>query len=444
MTQDMTRGPVYRQLISFAIPIVLGNIFQLTYNAVDSIIVSRAAGTAAMAAVGTATPVMNIIILGISGLTIGASVIISRAFGARDEGKIRSAFASMLTLGLIFSAAVVLFALLGTNVFLRALKVPEELLGESAAYLRIILFGTVFTYLYNAYTAAMRAIGDSRTPVKYLIISTCVNVALDCLFIIAFRWGVAGAAAATVIAEALSAALCIAYNQRKKTALAIKLREFRPEKDAMLATLSYGATTALQQSCQPIGKLFIQGIVNTLGIGAIAVFNAVTKVESFALIPEQSIGHSMMTFTGQNRGAGNKARIGQGLRAGLLTEFAYALLILAAILILKRPLMYLFLSEADLIDLGAGYLALMAVFYIESALTNGIQGYFRGMGKMGYTLMGTFIQIALRVIFSFILVPHTGLFGVAWATAIGWAVMLAVVAALAALLQRRSVAPRRA
>lgn len=437
MTQDMTRGNVYSHIIKFAVPIVLGNILQLTYNAVDSIIVSRAAGTAAMAAVGTATPVMNIIILGISGLTIGASVIISRAFGAHDEKSLRTAFASMLTLGIIFSFIICAVALTGTRSLLRLMRVPPELLDPATSYLRIILLGTVFTYLYNAYTAAMRAVGDSRTPVIYLGISTCVNVALDCLFIIAFRMEVAGAAFATIISEALSALLCFLYNQRKKTLLAIRFSEFHPDKSTIFATLSYGATTALQQSCQPIGKLLIQGIINTLGIGPIAVFNAVTKIESFALIPEQSISHAMMTFTGQNRGARNKERIGRGLRAGLLTEAAYAIIILVMILLLKAPLMRLFLSEASLIDLGADYLALMAVFYIESAFTNGIQGYFRGMGRMRLTLAATLIQIVGRVIFSFIFVPRLGLIGVAWATAIGWAAMLVVIIPIAAVIQKK-------
>lgn len=438
MTQDMTKGNVFHHMVTFAIPIILGNLFQLTYNAVDSIIVSHAAGTAALAAVGTATPVMNIIILGVSGLTIGASVIISKAFGAHEETQIKKAFSSMLTLGLIFSAIVVVLALIGTEGLLRLLKVPEEIMAPSESYLRIILFGTVFTYTYNAYTAAMRAVGDSKTPVRYLMIASCVNVVLDCLFIIVFHWGVTGAAVATVIAEALSAILCISYNQRKHTLLALNRAEFRPDRATMVDTLSYGATTALQQSCQPIGKLLIQGVINTLGVGAIAVFNAVTKIESFALIPEQSISHSMMTFTGQNRGAKNKSRVKEGLIAGLTTEFIYAIIILLVILLLKRPLMYLFLTEADLIELGADYLALMAVFYIESGFTNGIQGYFRGMGKMTYTLMATLIQITFRVIFTFILVPRMGLFGLAWATAIGWALMLAVIIPLAIITQKKA------
>lgn len=437
MTEDMTRGNVCRHLIGFAIPIVLGNLFQLTYNAVDSIIVSHAAGTAALAAVGTATPVMNIIILGVSGLTIGSSVMISKAFGAHQEEEIKRAFSSMLTLGIIFSSLIVLLALLGTERLLVHLKVPPEILKDSTDYLRIILLGTIFTYIYNAYTAAMRAIGDSRTPVRYLMISSCVNVSLDCLFIILFGWGVIGAAVATLIAQALSALLCILFNQRKRTLLCLRAREFRPDGHTMKMALSYGATSALQQSCQPIGKLLIQSMINTLGVGAMAVFNAVTKVESFALIPEQSISHSMMTFTGQNRGAKDKERIRKGLIGGLAIEFSYAILVLISILILRRPLMYLFLKEAKLIDLGADYLALMAIFYIESGFTNGIQGYFRGMGKMGYTLMGTLIQIVFRVIFTFLLVPRMGLFGLAWATAIGWALMLLVILPLAIVTEKK-------
>lgn len=424
MQRDMTEGNAVRHLIAFAVPIVLGNLFQLTYNSADSIIVSRAAGTAALAAVGTAAPVMNIIILGVSGLTIGASALISKAFGAHETDDIKKAFSSLIALGLVFSLVVAVLAIIGTKTMLRLLKVPEEIIPSSASYLRIILIGTVFTYLYNAYTAAMRAIGDSGTPVKYLMISSCVNIALDLLFIALFRWGVTGAAAATVLSQALSAFLCISFNQRHETLLHLHKDSFKPDLRTMRQTLSLGAVTALQQSCQPVGKLLIQGVINTLGVGTIAVFDAVSKIEQFALIPEQSISHALMTFTGQNRGARDKERIKLGIFTGLGLEVAYAVIVLVALKLLKTPLVALFLTDHELVALGAEYLSRMAAFYFLSGLTNGIQGYFRGMAKMGFTVLGTLIQITFRVIFTFILVPRLGLFGLAYATAIGWFCMI--------------------
>lgn len=424
MQIDMTEGNAARHLIAFAIPIVLGNMFQLTYNAVDSIIVSRAAGTAALAAVGTAAPVMNIIILGVSGLTIGASVLISRAFGAHETEEIKKAFSSLIVLGLVFSGTVALLAILGTKAFLRLLKVPQEILPAASSYLRLILIGTVFTYLYNAYTAAMRAIGDSTTPVRYLMIASLVNIALDLIFIAVFRWGVTGAALATVLSQALSALLCIRFNQKGETLLHLHRTSFHPDKETMKETISLGAVTALQQSCQPVGKLLIQGVINTLGVGTIAVFDAVSKIEQFALIPEQSISHALMTFTGQNRGARDKKRIKEGIFTGLSLELCYAFFILIALKLLKTPLVALFLTDHSLVRLGAEYLSLMAAFYFFSGLTNGIQGFFRGMARMGYTVLGTMIQITFRVIFTFVLVPRLGLFGLAYATAIGWLCMI--------------------
>lgn len=424
MTLDMTQGNAKSHILHFAIPILLGNLFQLTYNAVDSIIIAKAAGTAALAAVGAANPVMNIIILGVSGLTIGASVLMSKAFGAKHEEEIKKAFSTLLILGLFFSAIVILFAFIGSRGLLKALKVPDEILPSSTHYLMIILLGMPFTYTYNAYAAAMRAVGDAKTPVRYLALSSCLNALLDAIFIIPFGMGVIGAGLATVIAQAISALLCFVHTQRNIPLICLRFSDMKLDRKIMHETLSYGSVTALQQSCQPIGKLLIQCSINSLGIGSIAVFNAVSRVEDFALTPEQSISHAMMTYTGQNRGAENKKRIKEGLISGLFLECCYYVCILMVILVFSRAFMHLFLNEQDLIALGVQYLSLMAFFYVESGFTNGIQGYFRGMGKMTYTLIGTLIQISVRVIITFALVPRIGLIGVALATACGWACML--------------------
>ena len=424
--KDLTKGNIPSELIRFSIPLILGNLFQLTYNAVDSIIVGKFAGEKALAAVGTANPVMNIVILGITGVCIGASVLMSEFFGAGHYEKLKKEVSTTLLFGCYFSVAVVLLGLLLSGPIMMLLNVPDEILNDSVLYLRIIFLGMPFTYLYNAVASALRSVGDSKTPVRFLALASVLNGCLDLVFVAGLHLGVTGAALATVIAEAVSAALCIAYVYRKVPLLQLKRSDARIDRGLLRLTLQHGSITALQQSCQPIGKLLIQGVINPLGVSAIAAFNAVNRVDDFAFTPEQSISSGMMTFVAQNRGAGNKERVKKGFRYGLLVEAGYWVIICSVILFLKEPIMKLFVSEGDvgLVELGVEYLSLMAFFYLMPAFTNGIQGFFRGMGNMSITLISTLIQISFRVLFVYILVPRIGMKGVAFACLIGWSFML--------------------
>lgn len=424
----MTEGNIAKHLISYSIPLILGNLFQLTYNAVDSVIVGRFIGKEALAAVGTANPVMSIIVLGISGICIGASVLMSEFFGAKNYERLKKEMATTAVFGLYFSVAVVILGILCSRMLLAALQVPEEILGIATLYLRIIFLGAPFTFFYNAISAALKSVGDSKTPLKFLTFASVLNAVLDLIFIGIFRLGIICSAATTVIAEAISAVLCVVYMYRRIELLQVGRKEFKIDKGLLKQTLRYGGVTALQQAFQPVGKLLIQGAVNTMGIDAIAGFNAVSRIDDYACLPEQSISNGITTFVAQNRGAGKKERILQGFRTGLTLEFCYWLLICSVTWILKRPFMQLFVTAENesVIALGCSYLSLMAVFYVFPGFTNGFQGFFRGMGNMKMTLLGTFIQTSLRVVFVYILVPHIGLNGVAVACAAGWSAMLLV------------------
>lgn len=424
----MTEGKIGKHLIGYSIPLILGNLFQLTYNAVDSIIAGRFIGKEALAAVGTASPVMNIIILGISGICIGASVLMSSFFGAKDEEMVRKEMATTAVFGFFFSLAVVVLGILAAKPLLRWMKTPEEILRIATVYLRIIFLGAPFTYFYNAVSSALKSVGDSKTPLTFLAFASVLNGLLDIIFIGGLGFGIVCSALTTVIAEAVSALLCIGYVYRKIPLLRLAPSEFRVDRTLLKKTLQYGGVTALQQSCQPVGKLLIQGAVNPMGVDVIAAFNAVTRVDDYAFTPEQSISHGITTFVAQNNGAGKRERIGRGFRTGLLLEFGYWVGICLAILALKGPIMRLFVGrgEARIVELGVHYLSLMAWFYLFPAFTNGMQGFFRGMGNMTITLAGTAVQTGLRVIFVYLLTPSMGIEGVAYACAIGWSVMLLV------------------
>ena len=424
MVRDMTTGSINNHLIRFSIPLILGNLFQLTYNAVDSIIVGKFIGTEALAAVGTANPVMNIVILGITGICIGASVLMSSFFGAKEMDKLKRAVSTTMMLGIIFSVLIVIFGELCSEGILKLLHVPEDILPMATLYLRIIFWGMPFTFAYNAYSAAMRSVGDSKTPIKFLAMASVLNGCLDFIFIAILHMGVVGAAMATIIAECISALMCFIYVFRHVPILKLGMRDLKMDKQMLKLTIQNGAVTALQQSCQPIGKLLIQGSINSLGVNAIAVFNAVNRVDDFALTPEQSISHGMMTFVSQNRGAKKPERMKKGLTHGLTLEFCYWIFICIMIWLFREPIIRLFLDNDDAVSMGVKYLGLMALFYIFPGFTNGLQGYCRGLGNMTITLIATLIQITIRVIFVYFLVPVIGLPAVAYASMAGWSCML--------------------
>lgn len=426
---DMTQGSITRQLISYSVPLILGNLFQLTYNAVDSIIAGRFIGKEALAAEGMASPVMNLVILGISGICMGAGVLMSEFFGAKQLEKLKREMSTAVLFGLYFSLAVTGMGIIFTPALLRLLHVPEELMKMTAVYLRIIFIGAPFTYFYNALSSALKSVGDSKTPLKFLMFSSVLNGVLDLIFIGGLGFGIVCSAVTTVAAEAVSAGLSVWYVYQKIPLLRLERGEFVMDRGLLKTTLQYGSVTALQQSCQPIGKVLIQGAVNTLGVDVIAAYNAVTRIDDFACLPEQSISHGITTFVAQNRGAQKPERMKKGFGRGLLLEFGYWIGICAVVLLIRNTVLKLFVtgeSAEAIAVIGGQYLAIMAFFYIFPAFTNGFQGFYRGMGMMKMTLLGTFIQTSLRVIFTWLLTPSMGISGVAFACAAGWSVMLLV------------------
>ena len=429
VAMDMTQGSITRQLISYSVPLILGNLFQLTYNAVDSIIAGRFIGKEALAAEGMASPVMNLVILGISGICMGAGVLMSEFFGAKQLEKLKREMSTAVLFGLYFSLAVTGMGIIFIPALLRLLHVPEELMKMTAVYLRIIFIGAPFTYFYNALSSALKSVGDSKTPLKFLMFSSVLNGVLDLIFIGGLGFGIVCSAVTTVAAEAVSAGLSVWYVYQKIPLLRLERGEFVMDRGLLKTTLQYGSVTALQQSCQPIGKVLIQGAVNTLGVDVIAAYNAVTRIDDFACLPEQSISHGITTFVAQNRGAQKPERMKKGFGRGLLLEFGYWIGICAVVLLIRNTVLKLFVtgeSAEAIAVIGGQYLAIMAFFYIFPAFTNGFQGFYRGMGMMKMTLLGTFIQTSLRVIFTWILTPSMGISGVAFACAAGWSVMLLV------------------
>ena len=420
--QDMTKGSISRHLIKYAIPMILGNILQLTYNAVDSIIIGKFLGEEALAAVSTSNPIMTIMVLGASGIGIGASVIMSRFYGAKDEMGFRREFSTTVIFSTIFSFIVFVTGLLLSVNILTWIHTPAESFDMAVTYLRIIFVGFLFTFQYNIFSYAMRSIGDSKTPVLFLGISCGMNICLDLLLVGGFRLGVAGAALATTISEAVSVVLCIWWIRRCIPELKLGRNEMVVDRRLLAETVKSGALTALQQAAQPVGKVLIQSAINVEGVVAIGAFNAVCRVDDFACIPAQSMGSGIMTCTAQNRGAGNSERVRQSMTRGLLIAVCYFPIICLITLLVKHPVMKLLTPTGSnsMIQMGVAYLSVKAWFFIMPCILNAIQGFFRGMGHMTIVLIATLIQIGIRTICVFLWVPVMGITGEAYACLAGW------------------------
>ena len=425
--RNMTSGSIYRHLLAYAVPLIFGNFLQLTYNAVDSIVVSKGAGVAALSAVSVSNPVSVLLIQSVSGLGIGASVYMSKYYGAGDTEKLKRSLSTTLIFGTLAGLLVMLLGVMLSHPILGLMNTPDAIMTDSLTYLRLLFIGNFFTFQYNIMSSALRAVGDSKTPVTFVGISSLLNAVLDCIFIFLFHWGVFGAALATIIAEALSAVLCFVYVYRYIPALRLRREELIMDHELLKKILSSGLITALQQSCQPIGKLLVQSVINVQGIDVIAAFNAGCKIEDYGRIPAQTISHGMMTCAAQNRGAGDRRRVKETLWKGILIGLIYYPIICILILLFRRPLIQLFAPDTgaeEMIRLGVAYLSVKAFTIVFPCVTNAMQGFMRGMGNMSITLVSTILQIAVRTVFVYILVPRIGITGEAYACAIGWTVMI--------------------
>lgn len=426
MTNDMTHGKLFPILIRFTIPLVLGNLLQLTYNAVDSIIVGRYVGKEALAAVGTSNPLLTLIILFVQGICLGAGILVGTLFGAKDYKTLKREVSTGMVSGVVFSLALTAVSLAAAPFFLEILQVDAAIQHEAAGYLRIILCGLVFNFIYNFFASTLRAMGDSKSPLYFLAVSAGINIVGDLIFVVFFSMGTTGCAVSTVLSEALSCLLCWIYIRRKIPLLNLGKQWLVFDKKLFKEIIRYGFVSAMQQSTVQFGKITIQGIVNTMGVTATAAFTAINRIDDYAYIPEQNIGHAMTSVMAQNRGAGEVKRVRAAFRVGMLIELVYGAAMGIFLLLFANPVMKLFTRDAGTVIMGEQYLHLIALMYIVPAVTNGIQGYFRGMGDLKITLWSSLINMGARVSSCFLLVfaCKMGITALPWSYLIGWTAMM--------------------
>lgn len=418
-SKDFTNGTSWKQILGFAIPLMLGNLFQLTYNVCDSIIIGRFASKEALAAIGTSDSILTLLTLAVSGICIGAGVLMSQFFGAHQFKEMQEEFSTLLFMGSVFSFIVMSAGLLSCEILLKIMNVPNEIVSSAKLYLNISFLGLPFIVLYNICSSGLRSISNAKIPTLSLIVSSIMNIGLDLLFVCGFSWSVFGAGLATVLSQALSFFICLFYIQRKEKRLKMS---FVCKKEYISLTMRYGFFSALQQCAQPIGKLCIQGMVNSLGIYSMAAFNAIGKIEDIGLVPGRTLSDAMMTFVAQNKGAKQEKRMEKGFQEGMLLELGFGLCISFLLYCFRKPLLSLFTDNERIINQGISYFSVMFIAYALSNLANGNQGYFRGIGKMKITFLGTITQISIRTLASYFWIGTYGLKGVGLACMAGWIV----------------------
>ncbi len=428
MAKDLTTGKITPLLINFTIPLVLGNMFQLAYNTVDSIIVGQFIGTEALAAVGICNPITTMVILFLNGLSMGAGILMGNQFGAKDYDLLYRQISTTMIAGVIFSISVSLAGVVLTGPILIIMQVDDSIMDLTAGYLRIIFMGLIFTYLYNYLSSTLRALGDSKTPLYFLIISSVLNIFGDLFFIIVLGWGVQGCAISTVCSEALSCILCLIYIQFAVPILKLGRRWMIFDTSLLKQTISYGWTCAMQQALLPIAKLIVQAIINTMGVNAAAAFSIVNRIDDFAFAPEQSIGNAMTSFMAQNDGAGKNDRIKAGFRSGLMLEVIYGLIILVVGFLFARPLVAVFVDDEEVILLGVSFVRVVSLFYVCPSITNSVQAFFKGIGKLTIMLNCSIINSVSWVIstFFFNVILHMGFEAVSISFIVGWIATLVV------------------
>lgn len=424
MTNDLTKGNETRAIVMFAIPMIIGNIFQQLYNIVDTIIVGRFIGPSALAAVGSSYTLMVFLTSIIIGLCMGSGVVFSFFYGAGEIEKLKKSFFSSMLF--IMGVTLVLNALIFAFVdrILIITNIPQDIYADTRSYLLIIFGGVIFVFIYNYFAAALRSMGDSITPLKFLIVSAGVNVALDIVFIVVFKMGVPGAAWATVIAQAVSAFAIGLYSFAKNQEIRDTFKAFNWDGSIARHIASHSMLTSMQQSIMNFGILTVQGLVNSFGVTVMAGFAAAVKIDSFAYMPMQDFGNAFSTYTAQNLGARKEMRIHKGIRSTtiFITLFCAAASLLVVLFSKELMLIFVNKSETEVIAVGTQYLHIVAAFYCLIGYLFMLYGLYRGLAKTWMSIVLTVISLGTRVALAFYLAKKTsvGLVGIWWAIPIGW------------------------
>lgn len=428
MQHDLTTGPIRRSLLLFSLPLIGGNLLQQFYNIADTWIVGRYLGSVALGAVGSAFSLMILLNSLILGLCMGSGVVFSQLYGENKTDKLKTAIVNAFFLILLVSLLLLVLSYLSLPAISTLMRIPKAAVPEFKKYLFFIFLGIPFTFLFNFYAAVLRSIGNSVTPLIFLLISTFLNIGLDFLFVLSFHWGVSGAALATVLAQGVSAiglAFCTYF----------QTPQLRPQRahlhlngSLMRRIASVSILTSIQQSIMNFGILMVQSLVNSFGVAAMAAFTAGVKIDSFAYSPAQDFANGFSTFVAQNAGAGKSKRVRQGIREAVILSLSFCLTVSILVVVFAKPLLSLFIdpAEQEIMQIGVQYLRIEGVFYVGIGMLFLLYAIYRGLEHAGMSIVLTIISLGLRVILSYAFAPSFGIWVIFASIPIGWFIADAV------------------
>ena len=423
MTKDMTQGSPTKLILAFALPMLAGMLFQQLYNLVDTMIVGRFLGVNALAGVG-ATGSVNFLVLGFCmGICSGFAIPVAQRFGAREEGEMREFAANSVWLAMGISAVLTVLTVVFCRDILTMMDTPAECFEEAYGYIVVIFAGIPFIVLYNLLSGFLRSLGDSKTPLLFLVLSSVLNVVLDLVFILCFHLGVVGAALATVISQGISGLLCLVFIAMKVPILHANKSEWRIRRDRMLTLCGYGVPMGMQYSVTAVGSVILQTALNSLGAAAVAATTAAGRVMGFFCCPLDALGSTMAIYAAQNVGARRYDRLNRGLVASSALGFLYSALSFVVALLFGPELMGLFItgeSGAQIISLGHEFMMVNLVFYPLLTLVNTVRFTIQGMGFSVLAIAAGVLEMIARGLAGIALVPVWGFFGASLGSPLAW------------------------
>lgn len=419
---DMTTGSPLRHILTFALPLLVGNIFQQFYNMVDSLVVGNYVGADALAAVGTCGS-MNFLFFSLSsGLAIGIGIIVAQYFGAKDDYHVKETIANSVYVLTLASIIVSIIGILIAPTILRLLNTPPEIINDSILYMRTTCCGIIGIALYNGVAAILRALGDSKTPLYFLIFSSIVNVILDLLFVLYFQWSVFGVALATIISQAISAVISILYAYKKISYFQLTLEELHPNKEIILKSIRLGIPVALQNSMIAVSIMALQGIVNSFGATVMAAYTIASRVEQIVQQPYSSLGMALTNYSGQNMGANEIDRVKKGFRLSILVVLIFSLSLIPIAYLFGSSIIGCFVKEPTVIELGAKALRITSLCYFGLGMIYVPRAILNGCGDTGFAMINGITEVICRIIYSnvFTRIPSIGFWGIWITTAFTW------------------------
>ena len=420
--KDMTKGNPMQLLIQFSLPLLVGNIFQQLYNMVDSIIVGNFVGANALGAIGTTNSLNFFFFSLVAGLSVGIGIIVAQYFGFGDEEKVKDAIGNSIWIITICSVIMAIIGFVTARPILVLLDTDPVILNDAVAYLKVVSIGIVCVGFYNGVSGILRALGDSKTPLIFLIVASVLNVILDLIFVLSFGWGVVGAGVATAFSQLISALACIIYAYKSNTYFKLKKKNIKLNGNIIKKSCKLGIPVALQNSLIAFSLIVLQKVVNGYGATFTTAFTVVSRIETLVQQPFMSLGAAVSTYTGQNIGAGLKDRVRKGFNSATLVSSIFALAIGVVFWIFAPSIASIFGKDADVIRIGANGLRITCCFYIFLGLIYTTRNVLNGAGDAMFSLFTGIVECIGRVGFAYpmTLIPFMGKYGVFYATGLTW------------------------